>query len=279
MSESLVWPVLSLGGVVSGIFSFLGGFRSLRLQRLIETTPTARARSVAMGLVELHGRVRSRSRVSAPFSNRPCAWWEVELQTLRRQSRGLRGWNTVHREQSGGPFYVEDETGNVLVYPQGAKVSAGNLVEEQTHGLGVPEPYAGWMAERGLPLRLVWSLGPMRFRERVLDDGTGVYLLGRAMPRARSVAVSVDDENVLAATGTDAIGAAHVRHHDAECSAVIRKGPRDPAFLISDRSEKTMSFEYGFRAFAGLIGGPLLTLFGLWCLIELARSGDLPLPR
>lgn len=279
MSDSLVWSAASLAGVLGGVWAFVGGFRALRLQRLIETTPTARARSVAMGLVELQGRVRARSRLNAPFSARPCAWWEVELQTLRRSSRGAIRWGTVHREQSGGPFYVEDETGNVLVYPQGARVTAGNQVEEQTRGLGVPEPYAGWMAARELPLRTLWSLGPMRFRERVLDDGTTVYVLGRAHPRARAVAVSVDDEDVLEPTGTEGIGAAHVRRHDAECSAVIRRGPRDPAFLISDRSERTMTFEYGLRAFAGLLGGPLLTLFGLWCLIELAKSGELPLPR
>lgn len=278
MSESLFWPVASAAGVLAGGAAFVGGFQALRLQRLIQNTPTARARSAAMGLVELQGQVRARSRASAPFSRRPCAWWEVEIQTLRRSNRGSRGWNTVHREQSGQPFYLEDETGNVLVYPQGAQVSAGNLIQEETRGLGVPEPYAGWMAERGLGMRHLWSVGPMRFRERVFEDGLAVYVLGRAHPRPRAVAVSVDDEDVLAATGTDAVGAAHVRRYDSACSAIIRRGPRDPAFLISDRSERTMTFEYGLRAMAGLVGGPLLTLFCLWCLIELAKSGDVRLP-
>jgi hypothetical protein len=85
------------------------------------------------------------------------------------------------------------------------------------------------------------------------------------------------DEDVLLATGTDSVGATHVRTHDADCQAVIRRDKRDPAFLISDSSEKSMTFEYGLRALGGLVGGPALTLFGLWCLIELAKSGDLPL--
>jgi hypothetical protein len=276
---TLLWPTAALAAFGFGTWSFVTGFRSLRLQRTIETTPTAHARSLAMGLVELQGRVLGRSRVFAPFSARECAWWEVELQTAQRSRRGMARWSTVHREQSGNPFYLEDETGSVLVYPQGAKLSAGHVVQEETGGLGVPEPYAGFMESRDLKLRHLWALGPMRFRERTLEQGTGVYVLGRAYPKPQAVAVSMDDEVALEATGTDAIGAAHVRRHDPECSAVIRRGPRDPAFLISDRSEKTMSMEYGLRAFAGLVGGPLLALFGLWCLTELARSGELPLPR
>jgi hypothetical protein len=33
--------------------------------------------------------------------------------------------------------------------------------------------------------------------------------------------------------------------------------------------------EYGVRAFGGLLGGPPLALFGLWCVLELARTGQL----
>ena len=57
---------------------------------------------------------------------------------------------------------------------------------------------------------------------------------------------------------------------------VSREGPpHDPVFVISQSSEKTMAFEYGLKAFGGLAGGPVLTLFGVWCLLELARSGQL----
>jgi hypothetical protein len=275
---SLFWPIGSLAALGFGTSFFLRGFRALRVQRLIADTPTAKVRSLAMGLVEVQGTVRARSRVTAPFSNRECAWWEVELQTLRQSNKGLKQWNTVYREQSGNPFYLEDGTGTAMVYPQGAEVSAGDLVQEDTLGLGVPEPYAGFMAGRQLGMRHIWSMGAMRFRERSLEEGRSVYVLGRANPKPHAVPVSMDEE-VLEATGTDSIGARHVRQHDGVCTAVIRRGKQDPAFLISDRSEKTMTFEYGVKAFGGLVGGPALALFGLWCLVELAKSGDLPLPQ
>ena len=275
---SLVWPVGSVLALGAGLLAFVHGFRALRLKRLIQDTPTARVRSLAMGLVELQGALRGRSRATAPFSDHDCVWWEVELQTLRQSNKGLKHWNTVHREQSGHPFYLDDGTGTALIFPQGAHVSAGDVVTEETHGFGVPEPYAGYMESRQLGMRHLWSMGPMRFRERRLEEGRAVYVLGRAHPKPQSVVVSMDEE-ALEATGTEAIGAAHVRRYDGQCMAIIRRGKSDAGFLISDSSEKSLTFTYGFKAFGGLVGGPLLTMFGLWCLIELARSGELPWPR
>lgn len=274
----LFYPLGSLAAVGFGSYAFIHGFHSLRVQRLINDTPTAKLRSLAMGLVEVQGTVRSRSRISAPFTNRSCAWWEVELQTLSQSNKGMKEWHTVYKEQSGNPFYLEDGTGTAMLYPQGADMRAGDLVQEETHGLGVPEPYAGFMAERQLGMRHVWTMGAMRFRERVVDEGRAVFVLGRANPKPHAVAISMD-EDALQATGTDSAATAYVRTHDGECCAVIRRGKDDAAFIISERSEKTMSMEYGLKAFGGLVGGPALALFGVWCLIELAKSGSLRLPH
>ena len=275
---ALAMPIVSGLALCTGALAFLHGFRSLRLQRLIRDTPTAKVRSLAMGLVELQGALRGRSRVNAPFTSKDCVWWEVELQTLRQSNKGLKQWHTVHRERSGHPFFIDDGTGTALVYPQDADVRAGHVVTEETHGFGVPEPYASFMENRALGMRHLWSIGPMRFRERTLEDGRAVYVLGRAEPRPRAVEVSMDEE-VLEATGTDAIGAKYVRMNDGRTTAVIRKGPRDPALLISDKSEKSMTMEYGLKAFAGLVGGPLLAMFGLWCLVEMAKTGSVPFLR
>ncbi len=271
----LLASALSTAAVLAGPVLAHVGFRALRVKRLIEETPRSRIRSMAMGLVELEGRVSERSRVTAPFSGRPCAYWEVEIATRSSSSRnGYRRWTTVHRNRSGHPFYLSDETGSVLVYPQGAECRLEFGVEEETNGLGVPEPYSGYMHDQGLALRAVWALGPMRFRERTLEDGAAIYVLGRAFPRASSTAVSWDEE-ALAATGTDATASHDVRAHDQALCGVVRRGAQDPVFVVSTRSEKSTTFEYGMRAAGGLVAAPLVTLFGVWCLLELARSGHL----
>jgi len=273
--HDMLWSTLSLGAALAGPWLFYTGFKAWSVRRLIEATPASRIRSMAMGLVELNGSVTERSRVSAPFSGRPCAYWEVEIAT-RSSSRndGRSSWTTVHRNRSGHPFYLRDETGTALVYPQGAECHMPFGVEEQTHGLGVPECYSEYMQAQGLGMRGVWALGPMRFRERMLEDDARVFVLGRAFPRAQSSAVSWDEEPAKA-TGTDGMADARLRALDAEVRGVVRRGTQDPVFVISQSSEKTMAFEYGLKAFGGLAGGPLLTLFGVWCLIELARSGQL----
>jgi len=275
---ALLLPVGSVVAVGTGVLAFVHGFRSLRLQRVIQDTPTAKVRSLAMGLVELEGRLQCRSRTNAPFSGRNCVWWEVLVQTIRQNNKGVKQWHTVHRERSGNPFYLDDGTGTALIYPQDAQVSAGDVTSEETGGFGVPEPYSTYMHDRHLGLRALYGMGPMRFQERVLEEGRAVFVLGRANPKPHAVEISMD-EDVLQATGTDAYGAQHVREFDGRCMAVIRKGPRDPAFLISDRSEKSMASEYGLKAFAGLVGGPVIAMFGLWFLVELTKSSGFPQPH
>jgi hypothetical protein len=269
----LMASLIAVGAALAGPWFFHVGFRSLRIRRLIEGTPASRIRSMAMGLVELNGKVSERSRVTAPFSGKACAYWEVEIATPSGRGRN-RGWSTVHRNHSGQPFFLSDDTGTALVYPQGAECHLPFGIEEITNGLGVPEPYSGYMEQQGIGMRTIWALGPMRFRERILEDELSVFVLGRAFPRAQSTAISWDEEGVQA-TGTDGMATSRVRDMDREVRGIVRRGPQDPVFVISRDSEKTMELEYGLKAFGGLVGGPLVTLFGVWCLLELAKSGQL----
>jgi hypothetical protein len=242
-------------GLAAGPIWFVHGFSSFRRKRLIENTPTARIRSMAMGLVEVNGKVSGRSSLQAPFSGRPCVFWQVEIAEVSKK-RG--SGHVIHRNESGQPFYIRDDSGTALVYPHGAECRVRYGVEEDCLGVSLPECYAAYLKEH-LPPGF-WRFGTLRFRERVLEEGDGVYILGTAMPRSKAVAISEGED--LAATGTDG-GVHRAPIHDEGVVATIRKGANERTFLISQASERELLFTLGLRSLGGLVGGPIVTLMCL----------------
>jgi hypothetical protein len=259
-------PLLATAALVAGPVWFARGFRRLRTQRLVRDTPTARIRSMPMGLVELCGQAVPRSELAAPFSGRRCAYWEVDVATRSKNS-----WHVVHREASGHPFYLRDETGLALVYPAGAEVRAGFQLEETCVGVSLPDVYARYLDERRPVAGALWRMGSLRFRERALEEGQRVYVLGTATPRSRSVAVST--EEAVEMTGTDGWRARRLMGLDPEVQAVVRRGENERTYIISQQSERDLTTQLGWQAAVGLVGGPAVTLSGLgYWLLALAAG-------
>ena len=236
---------------------FLRAFRDLRTRRLIENTPTARIRSMAMGLVEIDGQVVPLSEHEAPFSVRPCAYWEVDIASRGRND----SWRIVHRNASGGPFCLRDDTGLAIVYPKDADCRLQNQVEETCVGINLPDCYVQYLDQHKLGFMHVWRLSTLRFRERSLEEGQRVYVLGTAVPRPQVMTVSQDE--ALEATGTDGPHERHIRELQHSASGVVRRGESEKVFIISQQSERQMTFMLGMRGWAEMLGGPAVTLFGL----------------
>jgi hypothetical protein len=262
------WATMSLA---AGPVLFWRSFRDLRTRRLIENTPLARIRSMPKGLVEISGQAVPRSELTAPFSGRPCAYWQVDISTRTRRN----AWTVVHRNASGHPFFLKDETGVALVYPQDATVRLNFQVEEECLGISLPDCYAEYLREQHLGASALWRISSMRFRERLLESGQAIYVLGTAMPRAQSVAISMGDDE-LAATGTDDRRAHRVQTLDQEVRGVIRRGDNERTYIISQQSERQLTAELGLRAAAELVGGPALTLFGLGFWLYTIHAGHWP---
>jgi hypothetical protein len=148
-----------------------------------------------------------------------------------------------------------------LIYPHGADCKVRFGTEEECSGLNLPDVYAEYLKQNPSLGGALWRLSTMRFRERTLEDEMQVFVLGTAMPRSR--AISVSDDEALAATGTDGLGD-RVRHElDQETAAVIRRGDNEGTFIISQESERDLVFGLKFKAAAMIWGGPLLALLGL----------------
>lgn len=113
---------LTLASAATLYLSYLA-FRSLRWWRMIEDMPTSKARSAHQGYVELAGEAHLMDGppIMTPMTQRECVWWS--LHTERRTGDK---WRTVNREASDELFYLRDETGDCIVDPEGALVTANH---------------------------------------------------------------------------------------------------------------------------------------------------------
>jgi hypothetical protein len=117
-SEFLIWPAI---GVAVGVYLFYRGFRMLQRKRLIEDTPSSKVRSASMGLVELNGLATGPYTMTAPITQVPCYYHRS--MAWQWQQRGKNSeWVKVADESLHVPFYLDDNTGHVLVDPQGAEM-------------------------------------------------------------------------------------------------------------------------------------------------------------
>lgn len=156
---------------LAGLGSLWGGFHYLRLKRRIENTPTSRIRSIAMGMVEVHGRARRQYAVVAPMTQAPCVWYR--LRRYRKDSRNR--WRKVREvDSSHVPFLIDDGTGRVTVAPQRATVRA------RVRQTGYPGQGSLTFSAFGDRLD-----SDEKWIEDVILEGTSVYVLGYAQPLRR----------------------------------------------------------------------------------------------
>jgi hypothetical protein len=155
---------------------------------------------MAMGPVEVAGRVVATAAFTAPYSKTRCAWYrfEIEERTGGREPRG--GFVLVDRGSSGDvPFRIEDGTGSVLVQPLGASVE-------------VPPQVVALDADR-------------RVREWTLAEGASVFVSG--FGHRRSVAEGkpggADRDDVFVGAGPDGFLTVSPRSHAEQARSLARR--------------------------------------------------------
>lgn len=112
------WPLI---GACGGVYFFYHGFRLLQRKRLIMNTPASKVRSAAMGLVEISGLANGPYSLTAPITGMPCYYYRTIAWEWKQQGKSSN-WVKAADESLHVPFYLEDNTGRVLVNPQGAEL-------------------------------------------------------------------------------------------------------------------------------------------------------------
>jgi hypothetical protein len=110
------WCVL---GLCAGLYLFFQGFRLLQRRRLILDTPVSKIRGASMGMVELSGLAVGPYTMLAPITARPCYCHRTFVWEWKQSGKNKQ-WVKVAAECMHVPFFLDDNTGKVMVDPRGA---------------------------------------------------------------------------------------------------------------------------------------------------------------
>jgi hypothetical protein len=225
-----------------GLFAIFSGCKGYLFLQKLKITPTSKAGSVAIGLVELAGQAVCREPVTSPISGVRCVYWRITGEYYKEGKHG--GWKTLHEAGNLDQFYVGDDTGRMLVDPRGGEI---DIAPDAT--------FEGYIREHGflftgsatMDERVIRYIGGLdadsrspfdshssekfRFTEYFIRENDPLYVLGTALP-------------------TD--GASGVTN---EGTLIIRKGTYDNTLYITDTTEKNVADRHFYKVYPKIILG------------------------
>jgi hypothetical protein len=100
-------------GTGAGVWIFFKGFRVFREFKIVADTPCMPIRSIPMGLVQVRGQALTDQLIPSPITRTPCCFYQVKIEHYETGEHG--GWKHYRTDLDGAKFYVQDQTGQVLV--------------------------------------------------------------------------------------------------------------------------------------------------------------------
>jgi hypothetical protein len=186
---------------------FFKGFRVFREFKIIADTPRMPIRSVPMGLVQVRGTAVGDHLIPSPVTHTPCCFYQVRIE--RYETGEHSGWKHHCTDMDGVRFYLQDQTGTVLIDSYSAEYDLPEGPPREVDGSNAAASLAlasGTGASDQELLQYVQKAGVHRFAGRVehwldakgpLDDpkreqGRQVLLeMSRAIPKAMSGGTNV----------------------------------------------------------------------------------------
>lgn len=232
-------PLVALALALIALVLVWPWYKSIRRKRLIQDVPTSKVKGVALGLTEVKGIARRPNPITSYLAHAPTVWfsYSIEERWRRREtewytdSNGKRrsrtvtktGWTTVKHGGLTGPFDLQDDTGAILVNPDGAKIESRTIFSRQCTQR---DPlYYG----KGPRRSIANSTGQRSFTEHAIVVGDQLYVMGSARVRSDIVAAEIA--------------------HDADA----------PMFLISTRDESRIVSSFGTGAWLYGVFGLMLS--------------------
>lgn len=258
-----------------GAVIFFAGFKKMRKYRIIKDTPRSKIRSMAMGIVEIHGNVVSDETIKSPFSKTDCVYYRYEIQEYKRRTTRSGGktkttteWVTVAHGDKRIPFFAKDDTGQVLVEPEGAEFnvdfrrgfyqSRGGLFASSGTFSGMIKALKSW---DGIDTATIdsenWGLQPMQ------GKSSGRWFSKVGDRKYFEYFIAPDD--ILFVLGTAA------NSPDAPNNVLIRQGANEKTFLISDKSEENTLRSIRKNMIVCFVFGGLFFVAGVMVTLHIAE--------
>jgi hypothetical protein len=284
--SSYVWaPGMPVAAVAFGLLALLWAFAAWRQKLRVDACPRSRADSLKIGRAELAGRAVPCTGLKTPYTWQDAVWYEARMERRTEGSeRRRRRWEEVQSLYSGeNPFFLEDETGRVLVDPAGALFDVHDS-----------ETLPGGPSRGGNVAYTVHNPDIRCFEDRILA-GTRLYVLGQARPVAAAsenrralqeqLRALKHDNRRMAALDHDGDGQVDEGEWDEAVEATRRElargreasttgglfvgaGTAGELFLISDHDEATLRRQLLWRVFVGVAVGLGLLSGGVLSLAE-----------
>ena len=218
----LVWCIV---GFCAGIALFFYGFRVLQRRRLILDTPFSKIRSASLGMVEISGLATGPYTMLAPITGRPCYYFRTLVWEWKQHGKN-KEWVKIAGECMHVPFFLDDNTGRMLIDPRGADLDLHRDFQEEfcdsffTTKDPAPERIRSFLARHGVttnnkikveefcikPKNALFTLGtvaentgievtpqPIRESEEISSVSIGKFSLSLAPTGFNSIR---DDDNV-----------------------------------------------------------------------------------
>ncbi len=193
-------------GALLAAIGLFAAFRDGRRRRLIENLPTSKSSGVFIGLVELKGTAESASPLTSYLAGEACVQyqWTIEEHWSRTvtetytdekgrpqtRTRTESGWKQVADGGEQQPFYLQDDSGVILVRPDGAKIEPVRLFDETCTPLH--SIYYG----KGPACAVSDSDMRRRFVETAVPVKANLFVIGQARERQDVVAPEISaDKN------------------------------------------------------------------------------------
>ena len=170
--------IWALAGAAAGVYLFFRGFRMLQRKRLILNTPSSKIRSASMGLVEVSGLAVGPYTMPAPITSLPCYYYRTMAWQWKQSGKNSE-WVKVAEESLHLPFYLDDNTGRVLIDPRGAELDIHrDFHEEYSNSLFsskdfVPPNVSSFLSRHG-----VSTEKKLKVEEYCIKPKNALFILG-----------------------------------------------------------------------------------------------------